>query len=55
MAHGSRLKVHSSRLVAQGSGLMAKKDLAVAAPGPGPNANFVLAMSLEPRALRHAP
>ena len=41
------LMVHASMLVAQGSCLMAKKNLALGPPGPGPSAKFFLAMSLE--------
>ena len=36
MAHGSRPMAHASRLVAQGPWLMAKKNLALGPPGPGP-------------------
>ena len=40
MVHGSKLMAHASRLVVKGSWLMAKKDLAVGPPGPGPSAKF---------------
>ena len=54
MAHGSRLMVHATRLVAQGSWLMIEKNLALGLPSPGPRANF-FSMRLEPRAMRHEP
>ena len=46
--NGVWFKAHGSRLVAQGSWLMAKKNVALG-PGPGgPSANFFLVMSPEP-------
>ena len=52
MTHGSRLMAHASRPVAQGSWLMVKKNLALGPRGPGPSANFFLAVSHEPCATR---
>ena len=48
MVHGSRFMDHASRLVAQGSWLMVKKNLALGPPGAGSSAKFFLAMSHEP-------
>ena len=58
MAHGSRLMTLASRLVAQSWWLMAKKNLALGPPGPGPSAKFFGAMSntsLEDWAMSHDP
>ena len=52
MVNGSWLMAQSSWLRPQGVWLIAKKNLALGPPGPGPSAKFFLAMSLEPRALR---
>ena len=54
MVHASWLKAHGSCLEARGPRLMAKKNLALGPPGPGPSANFSWpwAMSLEAWAMK---
>ena len=57
--NGSWLMVQGSWLMPQGSWLKAigswPRKIIVGSPGPGPQRQFVSAMSLEPRALRHEP
>ena len=58
MVNGSWFMAHGSRLMPQDSWLKAhgQEKIGASAQGEdGPGANFFLAMSREPRALRHEP